>query len=238
MNLTSEQQGEILALRQKKLTPKQIARQLGYKVSEVSQFLKNTATTQAIEQQQKGELAPIADCFVNKSCRDLLLSQDSNEESSPDPFNQTRGLALVWVSRQTGYERYQVCSYLIDYWCLGLKDTIGIRKFNGSQYKEFLNKCYSNFDEGYCSITLPQAQSIVYGSINYAQSMGLKPHPDFEKTKTHLGEPDKLIELSFGRDGKPFYVQGPYDDKPGILKALKLHVGEGNFDYITELSGF
>ena len=49
MSLTSQQQTEILALRDKKLTPKQIARKLGCKVSDVSQFLKNTAAAIATE---------------------------------------------------------------------------------------------------------------------------------------------------------------------------------------------
>jgi hypothetical protein len=238
MSLTLSQQTEILALREKKLTPKQIARKLGCKVSDVSQFLQNTATAIVSEQQERGELAPIADCFVNQSCRDNLLNSKDFKDNSPKSLNDSRGLALVWVGRKTGYERYLVCTYLIDYWCLGLKDTIGIRKFNGSQYQEFLNKCYLAFNEGYCSITLPEAQAIVYGSIDYAESMGLKPHRDFEQTKEHLGQLDSPIELSFGRDGKPCYIQGPYDDTPGILKALKLHVGEGNFNYLMELSDF
>ena len=96
---------------------------------------------------ERGELAPIADCFVNKSCRDNLLNKtEIKDELSSDIFDDTRGLALVVVGREAGYERYEVCSYLIDYWCLGLKDTIGIKKFNGSQYQEFLNKTYSKFN--------------------------------------------------------------------------------------------
>lgn len=239
MSLSSEQQTEILALREKKLTPKQIARKLGCKVSEVSQFIKTTATAQMTLAKERGELAPIADCFVNKSCRDNLLNKTGiNDELSSDIFDETRGLALVWVGIKTGYERYEVCTYLIDYWCLGLKDTIGIRKFNGSKYQEFFGKCYSTFEEGYCSITFPQAQAIIYGSIEYAKSLGLQPHRDFEETKEHLGKPNDLIELSFGRNGKPCYVQGPYDDTPRILKALNSNVGEGNYDYLTVLDGF
>ena len=234
MSLSSEQQTEILALREKKLTPKQIARKLGCKVSEVSQFLKNTATTQMMLISEGGSLAPIADCFVNKSCRDALF----NPVNELDIFDEIGGLGLVFVSRKTGYERYTVSTYLIDYWCLGLKDTWGIKKFNGSQYQQLKSKCYSNFKDGYSSITLPQAQAIVYGSIEYAKSFGLRPHRDFEATKEHLGQPNELIELSFGRNGKPCYIQGPHDDTPGILKALKNHLGEGNFDYLMGLNGF
>jgi len=44
--------------------------------------------------------------------------------------------------------------------------------------------------------------------------------------------------LKFGRDGKPFYFQGPYDNTAKIFKALRESVGDGNFNYFVEMEGF
>ncbi len=126
-----------------------------------------------------------------------------------------------------------VCTYLIDYWCLGLKDTIGERKLNDIQYKQFREMAYQGFPEGYQEIDLEQAQAIVYGAIEYAGELGLKPHRDFQQTKSHLGAWSGQPKLTFGREGKPCYMEGPYDNTTQILQTLRKNVGEENFHYLV-----
>lgn len=44
-----------------------------------------------------------------------------------------------------------------------------------------------------------------------------------------------LIELEFGKEGKPLYIAGPYDDQAMInrvIATLDKHAGEGNYDVI------
>jgi hypothetical protein len=228
-----EKESEVLALRAKGLTPKQIAKNLGLKVSQVGEIVRASAEQETLARKERGELAPIAQCYVNTDCRQRLL--ENREESSIG--GGERGLATVCVARTTGHERYEVCTYLVDYWCLGLKDTIGLKKFNGTQYREFLEMVYEHYDS-YQQISFTEAQAIVWGSIEYAKTLGIKPHRDFEQTKAHLGEWKGEMQLKFGRDGKPFYFQGPYDNKDKIFKALRESVGDGNFDYVLVMEGF
>ncbi len=42
------------------------------------------------------------------------------------------------------------------------------------------------------------------------------------------------MKLECGRNGKPCYFCGPYDDPSNILKTLTKTLGEGNFDYVIE----
>ncbi len=229
--MTPEQEQEILSLRVRNLTAKQIARKLGLKVSDVSQLIKTDAEQTTTERESKGELAPVAQCLINYNCAKRLL-EGISEDSSEVARDEAGGLGLVTVARSTGYDRFIVCTYLIDYWCLGLKDTIEPRKFNGVKYKKFIAASYMGFAEGYQEISLEQAQTIVYGAINYGAEFGFKPHRDFEKTKAHLGDWHGQPQLKFGYKGKPFYVSGPYDDAYKILKTLREKVGEGNFKYL------
>ena len=227
--MTSEIESEILALRSKRLTPKQIARKLGLKVSQVNSVIKASAEETAIARAETGELAPVAQCLVNTNCAELLLEGQSLDEQGMG------GLGIVLVARTTGYKRFIVCTYMVDYWCLGLKDTMGEKKLNDIKYQQFLNMVYRGFPEGYQEITLEQAQAIVFGAIDYATKLGFKPHKDFQKTKNHLGSWDGQPKLNFGRDGKPCFIEGPYDNGTEIMRTLSKNVGEGNFNYFVGL---
>ncbi len=201
--MTSDLESEILALRSKKLTSKQIARKLALKISQVNSAIKASAQKDALAKADSNELPPVAQCLVNNKCVELLLQ---NKGDKKDRFG---GLGIVLVSRDIGYERFVVCTYMVDYWCLGLKDTIGEKKLNGIKYQQFRNKVYQGFSGEYQEISLKQAQAIVFGAIAYAESLGFKPHRDFRKTKKHLGIWDGQPQLTFGRDGKPFFIEGP-----------------------------
>ncbi len=218
-----EQEQEILSLRDRELTPKQIARKLGLKASEVSTFLISQAEQTALASAEKGELLPVAQCLVDVNFAKVLLGKETSEAG---------GLGLVVVTRSKGYNRFVTATYLIDYWCLGVKDAIPPRNCNDSQYKNFVRHAYSQFPQGYEEISLEQAQALVWGAIAYAKTLGFEPHRDFEQSKAHLGELTSEISLKFGRNGKPCYVEGPYDDGIKIMNTLKKSVGDGNFNYL------
>lgn len=39
--------------------------------------------------------------------------------------------------------------------------------------------------------------------------------------------------FAFGKDGKPSYISGPYDNEDRILRTLNKTCGEGNFTFIV-----
>lgn len=235
--MNPEQQQEILNLRGRNLTSKQIARKLGLKVAEVTAVIKEQAQETTLARAAAGELDPIAECLVNTSSAEKFLGIGTTQQTDDEDTDEELGssLALVSVARQVAFNRITVCTYMVDLWCLGVKDTIGPRKLDQTEYKQLMDAVYRGFPDGTQNITLEQAQALVFSAVDYAAQLGFNPHPDFEQSRPHLGEWSGEPKIECGRNGKPFYMSGPYDNPLKILKTLREKVGEGNFDYLTEV---
>jgi hypothetical protein len=75
---------------------------------------------------------------------------------------------------------------------------------------------------------------IIREGINYAKSLGFSPHRDYREAEPFLrdADPDSCRKtIPLGIDGKPYFVSGPYDDVPRIMRTLAKAVGPGNFEY-------
>lgn len=236
--MTPEQTQEIIRLRALNLSPKQIARKLELSPAEVNAWLRNQAQEAAQNSRERGELAPLEQCLINQKAAQQLLEPKpkgwfgrKRQEGAAGQLDG--GLAEILVTRVEG-NQYLVASYLVDYWCLGVKDAFSPRKLNRQKYEDLVEKAYAPFKEATRKITLEEAQAIIFGAVEYASQLGLKPHRDFAAAKAHLGQPpENLPSIEFGREGKPCYVSGPYDNPERIINKLRETVGEGNFDYLT-----
>jgi hypothetical protein len=162
----------------------------------------------------KGRTLPIINCYITIDWKEL-------------------GIATVCIVRQMPSGKLLIGSYVVDIYCLGVKDTLfffGIEPDN--IYEEVLNRAYGgdNFEE----IDANLAQNIVWGALEYAEDLGFTPHRDFEVTEYLLDPADKIeyVEVEFGKDGKPFYFSGPYDDTDKILNKLVNKLGVGGFNFI------
>jgi hypothetical protein len=80
---------------------------------------------------------------------------------------------------------------------------------------------------------LELAQHLVFGAIQYARTLGFEPATDFEAVTDHLGQWAGPSAIGFGRDGKPFFVQGPRDNAAHIMKTLERSVGRDNFHFLA-----
>jgi len=90
-----------------------------------------------------------------------------------------------------------------------------------------------------CPVEL--AHQMIYASIDYAARFGFTPEKDYALTQYLLaprGELDEPYKLTFGKNGKPFFVAGPYDNAERILKQLEKAAGPGNYDYLVPLDVF
>ncbi|MDX2230068.1 MAG: hypothetical protein NW220_10545 [Leptolyngbyaceae cyanobacterium bins.349] len=245
--MTPEQEQAIADLRSRNVAPKQIARQLGLRPAEVSACLKAQAEQATATRLAAGELNPVYQCLVNQNCLAELTT--TPPETAPESDNElattelattddnedvnSPGFAIVTVARKAGFNRVEVCTYLVDVWCLGVKDVSGMRTVDPTTYRDFVDFAYKEFAEGTAEISLEMAQAIVLGGIEYAAKLGLQPHRDFAAVRSHLGTWSGEPKLNFGKNGKPFYMSGPYDDSMKILKTLRETVGEGNFEFIV-----
>jgi hypothetical protein len=69
------------------------------------------------------------------------------------------------------------------------------------------------------------AREVVFGSVEYARSLGFDPHPDFAAAEGHLGSWTGPGTITFGKDGKPLYICGPCDDPRPVIRTLERTAG-------------
>jgi hypothetical protein len=230
--MTPEQIQEISRLRSLNLSPKQIARNLKLRPAAVTVVIRQQAATLALDRAERGEVAPLYNCLVNSSVAKALAAD------VPKFTGNVNGFAQVFIAR-IDRQKLVVCSYLIDYWCLGVKDALPPKKMDRIEYETTVKFTSGNFSEDFVEITLAQAQSIVFGAVDYAAGLGFDPHSDFTQAKPHLGPRlEDLTPIEFGQDGKPYYINGPHDKPDRIIATLNQSVGTGNYNYLIGNGGF
>ena len=106
------------------------------------------------------------------------------------------------VARDRDGSTAGVCFYLVDTWCLGMKDAAGPRSMDRRRLGGFIQQIFSSWDEPAVQVPLELGRQIVYGAIGYARDLGFEPHADFARAAEYLGAWDGKCELAFGRDGK------------------------------------
>jgi hypothetical protein len=140
------------------------------------------------------------------------------------------GIGYLVIARQESEGRLIFASYLVDVYCLGVKDAFWDAGTNG-EFRELIRKM------GTTQTMLPISPAclvkIVKGAVDYALSFGFRPHPDFRHAAMLLEGIDPstcLEEFTFGRDGKPFYFQGP-NESPEQARAIleRIHAAGGHF---------
>src|SRR3954464_7406988 len=141
-----------------------------------------------------------------------------------------RRASLSCSSRGAGRgDRISVCGYLVDTFCLGVKNVIGPELMRKRQLASFARAYFMAFPGGALRAPVELAQHLVHGAVAFAAGLGFAPHPDFAAARGHLGELNEPCAFTFGRQGRPLYVPGPYDDPFAVMLALKETVGSDGF---------
>jgi hypothetical protein len=150
------------------------------------------------------------------------------------------GLVEIIVARQQPDGNICFGTYLVDKYCLGLKNTFARAGFSRARYHdEVPGKLFHEMKSTQCPVEL--AHQMIYASIDYAAQFGFTPEKDYALTQYMLaprGELEELYDLTFGRNGKPFFVAGPYDNATHIIKQLEKTAGPGNYDYLIPIGDF
>jgi hypothetical protein len=149
------------------------------------------------------------------------------------------GIAQVLVSRELVGGQVAFAAFLVDRYCLGVKDA-----FCGFMARaEYFEKLHERVAATGDVVTLKPAaaRKLVEGAVEYAKNLGLSPHGDYDRARNIFGDIDPAAsdrEFEFGKDGKPFFVAGPHDS-PGrcqsIIGILSQRCGPGNFDYLMHV---
>jgi hypothetical protein len=151
----------------------------------------------------------------------------------------TEGIGNVLVSRELSNGNVAVAVFLVDMYCLGVKDA-----FYDIRPRHLYSELYRRIFGAYEQVELEPAcaRKLVEGAVAYAQDLGFLPHADYRVARLIFGDVDPAgceQDFQYGREGKPFFIAGPSDDLPRckwIVGQLSQRCGEGNFDYVVPLS--
>ena len=158
----------------------------------------------------------VEDCYLNSDWRE-------------------KGVAQIVVTRTQENGKSMVGVFLVDIFCLGVKNAFCNEGLTISQIEDkLLPGCYQN--EEPARVGINYAKEIIYGAVDYSRNLGFEPHPDFELARHVLGteEFSRVRGLKFGGpEGKPLYVAGPDDDAATVLRKLRERLGENGFHFIT-----
>ena len=146
------------------------------------------------------------------------------------------GIGSLVIARQEPAGQLVFAVFLVDVYCLGVKNAFWHAGSPGD-LQEMLAKMEKT--RKLTAITPACLAKIVKGAIEYAQSFGFPPHHDYRHASTLLEGIDPATcpnEFTFGRDGKPFYVQGP-NETPAQARAITERILEAGGHYLVALSG-
>lgn len=215
-------------------SPKEIARALGVRPSAVVPLMRVIAQEEADNEPESAVIG----CWVSPNWSAGLTIQGHEEWPCRDaPDNGFGGLAGVVVARRHRPRRVSVCGYLVDGYCLGVKNALGPDVMNDRDLPGFIGCFFHAFEEAGEPVEAPLelARHLVWGAVDYARELGFSPHPDFQPASAHLGTWQETSDITFGRDGVPLYIQGPYDDLTKVTRTLTQSVGAGNFHFIAPI---
>jgi hypothetical protein len=147
---------------------------------------------------------------------------------------QDAGLTVVVIARRQPDGRIAFGGYVVDLYCLGLKNTTA--SANVPRWRFYEEILPDAIGEGeVLEITPALAHELIYGSIEYAGQFGFRPHRDYRDSRYLLDPADahpRSETVEFGHEGKPLYIEGPYDNAQAIVRQLERTAGEGNYDFV------
>lgn len=151
------------------------------------------------------------------------------------------GVGNVLVSRQLPIGQVAFAVFLVDVYCLGVKNAM----MNILPRVHYDRQVYGKLarQSSWTPIKPECAHKLVEGAVRYALDLGLPPHADYRTARLIFGDIAAEActeEYVFGKDGKPFFIAGPHDNSAKcqqILAALQHHCGPDGYHYLIPVGG-
>lgn len=166
--------------------------------------------------------APVYECYV-----------------ADEVFGSDQGIGQVVVSRLSGNGQVAAGVFLIDAYCLGVKDAFAFLR-SRVDFEDLLLPGIGQ------TVTLRRvepayAKKLIVDAIAYARDLGFEPHKDYKLASKVLHDIDATActtEFTFGKDGKPFFVSGPNDTEARskqIIDTLRRRCGPDGYHFMMAL---
>jgi hypothetical protein len=150
---------------------------------------------------------------------------------------ESQGLGDVLISRRAPLGEVALGLFLVDRYCMGVKDCFG-RICTGSEYRGFKENMTAT-GRVFRKIDPASARRVIEDAVAFASGFDIKPHPDFQAARQILGDIDSsqaTQTFEMGRGGKPFFISGPYQSPAEcrtIVAKLTDKCGPDGFDFIS-----
>lgn len=156
-----------------------------------------------------------------------------------EEWQEQGAITQILVARRSRSGQIAIGTFLVDLGCLGVKSAFGRLFDTRREHEELRNDMMSRQDMIKADVNL--VAKIVREAIAYADELGFKPDPDYRDAMLVLGDadPDACdVPIPLGsRDGKPFFVAGPYDNVDRIIAKLTRKLGTDGFHFLFPVSG-
>ncbi len=155
-----------------------------------------------------------------------------------DGWGET-GITTVMLAREQDTSTVLYGLYLVDIWCLGVKNAMVRLNVSRASLRRHVERVFHG-EQVPCEASL--AHQLIYGAIDFARQYGFEPHEDFyrlgaDKILAPRGTYPESHKITFGKDGKPFYVGGPHDSPQFVRHVLNTleRTAPGRYHYIVPL---
>jgi hypothetical protein len=154
---------------------------------------------------------------------------------------ESEGMASVHLSREMPGGQVAVANFLVDRYCLGIKDVWAEVLHRTSYEQKYVREMETEIPPR--RMPPADARKLIEEAAEYARGIGFSPPADFHKALLLFGDisaADSTAEFTFGKDGKPFFIAGPNDGPARcreIISVLMNHCGPDGFDYVLPLGG-
>ncbi len=144
------------------------------------------------------------------------------------------GIGTVILARATGFGEVAVAAFLVDTFCLGIKEAF-FRRLDEDEFEAMMDGADAASPLSSCEPAF--ARKLLREAAAYARSIGFPPHPDFAAIERLFGEVDADASdttFEFGLEGRPLYVPGPTETGAQIRRrfsTLRARLGIDGFAF-------
>ncbi|WP_223166960.1 helix-turn-helix domain-containing protein [Nonomuraea sp. SYSU D8015] len=217
---------QVRELRAQGKSPKEIARALKVPPSAVAPLVREIAAETADTAEPE-----VVGSWINVGWSAGLGVDPALGWTDEAPEAGVDGMVCVLVARRHGFDKLSVTGYLADVYCLGVKNVMGPEVMDERELRRFREFFFGEYS-GWQEAPFELARHLVLGSVDHARTLGFEPNEHFGPAAEALGKWEGGSAITFGRNGKPFYMEGPQDDAAKVLRILRRTLSDDDFDYV------
>lgn len=123
-----------------------------------------------------------------------------------------QGMGYVLIARELSNIKVAFALFLVDAYCLGVKDVIWDVAARGDYDAKLFRKLFGASSR--IDVEPVYARKFVEGAVEYARGIGFSPPAEYSKARLIFGDIDASTcqeSIEYGQDGKPHFIAGPHD---------------------------